>query len=166
MLTEVEFALIAGGLGLTFWFRGRHLLDPMRKHYHAAHIYLVRGDIHAALSEYRTIAFNAPESYGAWRFIELGLEHKSHLNDVISVCHGLLQKRPDDAWLHYALGVALLGTNRLARAREEWTHALALMTDEAQKRNLQQLLDQNPLPSPSQSPEASAALLHTQDVQT
>ena len=75
------------------------------------------------------------------------MEHQSYLNDVVSVCHGLLQKRSDDAWLHYALGMALLGTDRLERAREEWTTALALMEDEEQKQRVQTLLDRHPLPS-------------------
>ena len=43
---------MVAGLGLTLWLRGRHLFDPMSKHYHMAHIYLVRGDTHAALAEF------------------------------------------------------------------------------------------------------------------
>jgi Flp pilus assembly protein TadD len=145
LTTDVLFVI--GGLGVTLFLRGRHLFDRNSKHYHSAHIYLVRGDVHAALDQYRIVAFNAPESYGAWELIRLGIEHKSHLNDVVSVCHGLLQKRPDDPWLHYALGMALLGTNRLERAREEWQQALTLATSDEQKQPLQALLDAYPLPT-------------------
>ena len=140
MHTALDIAVIVVGLGVTLWWRGRHLFDPMSKHYHMAHVYLVRGDVHSALEQYRTVAFNAPESHGAWRFVQLGVEHRSHLNDVVSVCHGLLQKWPEDAWLHYALGLALLGTNRPERACEEWTQALALTTSEEDKQRLNGLL--------------------------